>query len=205
MSNKRAEFTKGMESKIVEMETALVALQGKFDELEDVKASGAEAVAGLQAKKAQLKSEMQLATDLGEAKLIMSQVEETEKDIELQSAINNGQAVKKAGELEELFKAFYATHAGAKTVFTALDKEYVETMSIRSVDEDTAKVEGYAGKLNVAIGVANSLLIDAGIVPQVAKFFESGTSRVHLSQAPAVSKGGALKREMVHLQRKLSI
>ncbi|MFE4129697.1 hypothetical protein [Peribacillus sp. YIM B13482] len=201
MENKRVEMTKGMESKIKDMETALQAIQAKFVELEDVKGSGAEAVAGLQAKKAQIQEEMQLATDLGEAELLLQQVEDIERKEGLQTAINNGQAVRKAGEMDELFKAFFAVHAGARTIFNVLDKEYVETMSIRSVDEDTAKVEGYACKLNTSFGVANSLLIDAGLVPQGAKFY----GKVHLGQSILVSKGGALKREMVQLQRRLSI
>lgn len=201
MENKRKEFTAGMESKIQEMGTALVAVQDKFDELEDVKAKGAEALAGLQSKKAQLKEEMQLATDLGEAKLLMQQIEELEKDIELQSAINNGQAVKITGEMAELFNTLFTVHASAKTVFTALDKEYVETMSIRSVDEDTATMEGFASKLNFAFSTATALLYDAGLAKQGDVRYGS----THLGQIGAMSKGGALKREMAQVKRELGI
>ena len=201
MENKRVDYTVGMESKIVEMGKALEAVRNKFDELEDIKASGAEAVAGLQATKAELKEEMQLATDLKGAKQLMAQIEETEKDIELQSAINNGQAVRKAEELEELFKAFFAAHGGARTVFSVIDMEYVQTMSLRTVEEDVAKMSGYANQLNVAFSTANALLIEAGIVSQGAKVY----NRVHLGQQSMLPKGVDLQREMNKLKRQLSI
>ncbi|RVT57633.1 hypothetical protein [Niallia taxi] len=201
MENKRAEYTVGMDSKIKEMETALEAVRAKFDGLEELKEVGAEELALLQARKAQLKEDMQLATNLKDAKQIMQQVEEIEKDIELQSAINNGQAVKFAKELEEQFKAFFAVHAGAKTVFSVIDKEYVETMSIRTVEEDVAKMSGIASKLNVAFSEANALLIDAGIVPQGTRIYNN----IHLGQQVMLSKTRDLKREMEQLKRKLSI
>jgi predicted nuclease with TOPRIM domain len=201
MENKRKEYTVGMESKIEEMATTLVAVQDKFEELEDVKASGAEAVAELQAKRASLKEEIQLATDLGTAKYLMQQIEELEQDVELQNAINNGKAVIVTGELEELFKAFYAVQASAKTIFNVLDKEYVQTMSIRTLEDDTATMDSFAHTLNGCFGTANALLLEAGLVESGAKFYGS----VHLGQMNLLSQGGALKREMKHLQRQLSI
>jgi len=202
MKNKRSEFTKGMESKLEDMATALVAVQDKFEELEDVKANGAEALTVLQAKKAELKEEMILSTDLGTAKYLMQQLEETEKDMELQSAINNGQAVKLTGELAEAFNTFFNAHASAKTVFIVLDKEYVETMSIRTLEEDTATLDSLASNLNGAFATAKALLLDAGLA-------DSSTVRynntVHLGQMALLSKGGAMKREMKKVQRELSI
>lgn len=201
MENKRKEYTAGMENKVAEMITALVAVQGKFEELENVKGSGAEAAAELQAKKALLKEEMQLATDLSTAKYLMQQIEDFEKDIELQSAINNGQATKFVGELDELFKTFFAVHAGAKTIFNVLDKEYIETMSIRSLDEDTATMDGFASKINGCFSTAKALLIDAGLAQRNTVIF----AQTHLGQQGVLSKGGALKRSMAKVQRELSI
>lgn len=201
MENNRLEYTAEMESKIKELDTALQAVKDKFEELGNVKASGEKAVQELVVKKAELKAEMQLATDLMAAKKLLAQVEDAEKDIELQTAINNGQAVKCVGELEELFSTFFAVHAGAGTVFRALDKEYLETMSIRTVEEDTAKMNDFANTVNHAFSVAKRLLIEAGIVTQTDRFY----GRVHLGQMELMSKGTGMKREMEKAKRELCL
>ncbi|MFJ7510029.1 hypothetical protein ACIQW7_11275 [Peribacillus simplex] len=205
VENKRAEYTAGMESKIAEMDTALQAVQAKFNELEDVKASGKQAVAEMEANKAQLKEEINFVTDLGEGKLLLQQVGEIEKDIELQAIVTQGQAVKIAGELEELFKTFYAVHASAKTFFSVLDKEYVETMSVRTLEEDTAKMSEYASKINTHFGVAGSTLIDAGIVGQGDRFYRTAQTAVHLGQTDLMTMGVNMKREMAKVKYQLNL
>ncbi|WKA60292.1 hypothetical protein QWY16_09365 [Planococcus shenhongbingii] len=201
MENKRVEFSKGMDSKVKEMAGALVAVQEMFEVLKDVKASGSEAVFQLQAKKDQLKEEMQLATDIGSAKYIMQEVEQTEKDIELQIAVNNGQATKIVMDLKDAFTTFFNAHAKAKTVFNALDQEYVQTMSIRSLQDDTTKLNSLASNINGAFGLAKSLLLDVGLA-------ENSTVRygnTHLGQSNLISKGIGMKREMAYLRKQLSI
>lgn len=201
--NKRAEFTKGMESKIEDMATALVAVQDKFEQMEDVAVSGAEALAELQIKIVELKAEMQLATDLGTAKYLMQQIEELEKDIQLQTAINAGIATKFRAEIEELFHAFFTAHASAKTVFSVLDKEYSETMSIRTAEEDTAKMQGYGMSINHAFSTAKALLLDVGLAD--SSTVQYGKARTHLGQMSLFPVGVSLSREMRLLQRQLNI
>ena len=201
MENKRMEFKTVMENKIGELTTALQAVQTKFDELEAVKATGEETVKGLVEKKASLLESLQLATDLTTAKNLKAQVTDTEEDLELQEALNKGKAVQKASELVELFNSYFAVHAGAKTAFNTLDREYIETMSIRTVEADTELLEGFAREINFSFATATALLIEAGIVAQSDRFY----GNIHLGQMSLMTKGHSMKVAMRDTQRELSI
>lgn len=201
MENKRIEFTTVMENKIEELNTALQAVQNSFMELEAVKTTGEQTINDLVEKKASLLASLQLATDLQTAKNLKAQVADTTEDIELQKALNNGQAVQKALELDAVCKAFFVTHAGAKKAFNTLDKEYIETMSIRTLGADIELLEGFTRVINGAFATVKNLLIEAGIVSQSEKLY----GNIHLGQMDLMTKGYDMKVAMKDISYKLSI
>lgn len=192
VENKRVEMLQGMESKLAEMETALQVVRDKFNQYEDVKAEGKDAVADMSVKIAELKEEIQSATDLTTAKGLMTQITELEQDVQLQENVNNVTADKLAQEIGEVAKAFYAVNAGARTVYSVLDGEYLQTTSMRSYDADLQQLELISRKINSAFKIVTDVLIETKIVKHGDIRFGS----THLGMRDAVTRLYVIRQDM---------
>ena len=201
----KLEMMAGMESKLVELEKALADVQAKHEDIASAKMSGGKAVTDMLQKRTDLKESIQRATDLGEAKLLMQQVEDLEKDAQLQGIVNKGTDTKLKEELAELFNTLYVVNASARNMYAPLDKAYVLDMSINTSEETVQAMADVAERINSVFNQASRLLLANGLVEQKDNFFNGRTIKVHLTGYPLVTKGKEMQRAMAQLKRQYSL
>ncbi|MCE7793452.1 hypothetical protein K8O68_13585 [Salipaludibacillus sp. CUR1] len=157
-------MTKEMQEKVNEIATAVAKLRDKIDELEELAEQDAETVTEIEQELEIMQAEKDKATDVTEAKKLVKKVQELEEQIELQQGVNKAVANQRTGELEEIVQELFKVHNSAKLMYTALESEYKETVSVRSLKEDNETLREFAKGINHPFKFARSVLLDFGIV-----------------------------------------
>ncbi|WHY58657.1 hypothetical protein [Peribacillus simplex] len=122
-----------IEKKVQELHEKLEALDLVLGESKSVESAGVKAIAEIQAKIAESKSQL-VVTDIESAKQHLSMLDEITKDLGIQAYLNKSLVEsKKEGILSALDDA-YGVHKEAVALFKELDNEYVLHMSIASVN-----------------------------------------------------------------------
>lgn len=192
VANTREEVTAVMDVKMQELETAQAEIKQAIQDVQDIKQEGNETVAEMQEQINELKESMKVAENIGEIKLLDKQVEGLEKDAKLQGMLVTGAVAKKKEELEQAFMTFFGLYKEASRAFKTLDKEYEETMSMRTYAEDVAKVDGYGNRINHLFSITARNLHSQGFVKQGQATYKG----VHLSPTGLYSESAMVRKAM---------
>jgi len=134
------------------------------DEIEEVVASGKDALAELEEQMVKHQEALTMAQDLGEAKLIKQQIVALAEDMELLQSVNKAKELSMMATLSDKAEQSLLANKDAVELFRALDKEMVANTSLGQLKSHIELMSGFASALNNSFASVRNILLDTKIV-----------------------------------------
>jgi hypothetical protein len=161
--NKETMIT-GMVTKVAEVQDAQEAVFSLLEEIEEIVAEGAEAVAQMESVIEGKKEAMTIFTKFGEVKLAQAEIKALEEDAELLKQVNVNKVKAMYAEIEDVAEAFFKEHKSAVTMFGALDDKLMLETGLAELTEAKETMTGFSRALANAFASVRQVLLDEGIV-----------------------------------------
>ncbi|WP_349346275.1 hypothetical protein [Priestia megaterium] len=192
---KRQEMLKGLQGKVEELQTAKESVKNFVETMEAIKAEGDSAIKDLEKQIADTKEAQAMATDIGEAKLLNTQVKNLEEELQLTKGVVTAQGNKQKQELEQVVTELLKVYKACKFMFSAVDNEVTATASIRTFDKDIETMTDLGHQVDTGVAYAKAVLIKYGVITNSTSTYAD----VYLNSVGCHSKVNHVKSKLIAL------